>query len=476
MCKLAAALALLLLLAFEAGCTAVPAERPDVDLALMRYREAFAGMRSRAVPPSRLDPNQRLFTAVLHLVLTSYARPVDPERLIDTAIQGLKTRDRDDPGASDRALTVSAIETMLASLDRHSTFLDAEHVRDVREQMNGEFTGLGIEVVTDRETGLLRVVASDAGAPAAHAGVHPGDLISMVNEREIKGLRLPDAVANMRGPAGNAVSLQLLRPDSDVPLRVSVTHVVIRLKPVVSWLDGGIAYIRLIYFNEQSSHHLRDALEDLRRQNGGKLAGIVLDLRDNPGGLFEQGIKVAESFVGPMEIVSTQSRNLGVWRYYGSPGDSIPPDLPMVALIDRGSSSSAEIVAGALQDHHRAQLFGRRSYGKGSVQTIFLLPDGEGLRLTTAHYFRPSGAAVECFGITPDVEIPGRGAGERGIHRDSATCASGDHVPPPPQTRRMTELCPEVVRALPKPGTDGPLECAFAAIRAGRISVRIGGP
>ncbi|WP_448204937.1 S41 family peptidase [Azospirillum sp. sgz302134] len=507
---------LLLLAASVATCAVVPAARPEAGPALERYREAFAALRPGAIPPSPADPNYALFTDVLRLVVTSYVTPTDPQRLVDKAIEGLRAKNRNDPGAGEHALTVGAIEAMLAPLDPYTAFLDAEHVRDVREQMHGEFPGLGIEVATDRETGLLRVVASHDDTPAAHAGVQSGDLITAIDGREIKGLSLPDAVAALRGPAGGAVNLQLLHRDGDAPVRVSVTRAVVHFQPVVSWLDGDVAYVRVVYFSEQAARRLHDALESQWRGSGGRLAGVVLDLRDNPGGLFDQGIKVAAEFLGPVEIVSTRSRDFGERHLYGnsdSGGDAMPslpmpslpmpslpmPNLPMVVLIDGGSSSSAEVVAGALQDHHRALLFGARSYGKGSVQSIFVLPGGEGLRLTTAHFFRPSGARVDCFGVLPDLEIlpaerpriPEGLPEDEEVRRDPATCDHRDAAPVPPKARTMAALCPELSGRLlsermlsgkllsgrlPGRGVDGPLECAFAALRAGRVGVGIGGP
>lgn len=422
-------LAAAVLLLGAAGCSVIPASLPGSGPALERYREAVGAMRTGGRPPAPSDPGPRLVAEVLQRILMSHVAPPDPQRLVDRAIEGLRATGRDTPGAGDRALTLGAIGAMLASLDPYSAFLDAEHLRDMRALMHGERPGFGIGEVTDRRAGPRRVVASGDGMPAAQATV--------------------------------------------------------RFRSVMSWLDGGVAYTRIAHFDEQTARLLREALESLRRQGGDTLAGLVLDLRDNPGGLFEQGIMVAGAFLGPVEIVSTRGRAHGEQHLHGDAGGDRTDGLPMVVLIDGGTSSAAEVVAGALQDHRRALLFGARSYGKGTVQTIFPLPGGEGLRLTTAHSFRPSGASMECFGITPDLEImpPGRllppalRPADRKTERGPRACDPGGAAPPPPPRRRtLAELCPEHAGALPWPGVDGPLECAFAALRGRRVGAGAAAP
>lgn len=470
---------LLLAVGFEAACATHPVEPDEVGAALERYRAVFATMRPGALAPSLADPNYTLFVDVMRLVSSSYVKPADPERLVDAALDGLRKQKKNDGDATERALTESAIETMLVSLDPYSHFLDAEHVRDMRDLMLGEFTGIGVEVVLDQDTGFLRVASANANTPAARAGVRSGDLITRINGREVKGLSLHDAVTAMRGSAGETLTLELLRPGGDVPIQVFVNRAVVRVDPIHARLDGRIGYIRITYFNERTTHFLRDALDGLRRQADGALEGLVLDLRDNPGGLFEQGVKVAAAFLGPVEIVSTRGREVGVRHYSGGTDDDVAPGLPLAVLIDGGTTSAAEVVAGALQDHRRALLFGGRSYGKGSVQTIFQLAGGDGLRLTTARYFRPSGGPVECFGITPNVAIepasrPPPGARSKApvveeARSDPASCDPGTVPPARPRTWPMAELCPDVAKAMPSPEVDGPLDCAVAAIRTHRV-------
>lgn len=478
--RLVAAFAALLLVGGVAACAVVSDEPADANAALEQYRSAFARMRPGEIPPAMDDRNYKLFENIFHLVLAAYVKPASPTRLVDQAREGLWKKKAENPSASERALTESAIESMLTALDPYSNFLNADRVRDVREQMHGEFPGLGIEVVIDKETGLLRVVGTDQNTPAARAGVRSGDLITRINDHNVKGVSLHDAVTAMRGPVGGSVTLELLRPGSDVPIQVFVTRAVVQVPSVVYRLLDNVAYIRIDYFGEQAARLVREGLASMNLQAMGNLAGIVLDLRNNPGGLFEQGVNVAGIFLGAVDIVSTRDRDASVRHYKGRTDDDVLPELPLMVLIDSGTTSAAEVVAGALQDHHRALLIGARSYGKGSVQTIFMLPGGDGLRLTTARYFRPSGGPVECFGITPNLEIKPAGrplpaglwprAAETGeTHAGTSGCDPGALAPPPPRTWVMTELCPDVVKTWTNRASDGPLECAVAAIRTRRV-------
>lgn len=471
---------LLLAMGFEAACAMLPTERDRTDAALERYRVAFATMRPSALPPTTSDPNYVLFADVLQHVLSSHLKPADPERLVDTAVAGLRKKQQDDRTAGERALTESAIEAMLASLDPYSGLLDTEHVRDIRDQMHGEFPGLGMVVTPDDRSGLLRVVSADVNTPAARAGVRAGDLIARIDDREVNGLSLHEAVMTVRGPSGGSVTLLLRRPGNDVPLLVSVTRTIVRSEPVLHRLEDGVAYIRITHFNEQTSRLVHEAFDAMKGQTDSELAGLVLDLRDNPGGLFEQGVRVADAFLGAVDIVSTRGRVSDVQHYSGGTDDDVARDLPLAVLIDSGTTSAAEVVAGALQDRHRALLFGERSYGKGSVQTIFQLAGGDGLLLTTARYFRPSGGPVECFGIVPNVTVSPAGrpppsgtwiraAASVETHPDPATCDPDAVAPPPPRTWTMAELCPEVARRPVQSGVDRPLHCAVAAIRTNRF-------
>ncbi len=462
----------------SACATAIDA-RPDLQPALDRYRYEFVKVHPGAVlPPS--DPDYMLFAGAMRLVLGAYVNPTAPHLLVDRALEGMWARKESEPDASRHVLTEAAIDGMLSGLDPYSGFLDTEHVNNLREQMHGEYAGFGMDVAMDDRTGLLRVVSSDKNSPAARAGVRSGDLIVTINGQQVRGLTLNDVAARIRGPAGRAVDLQVLRPDGKSPVRISMIRTVFKVRPLLYRLDGDIAYVSIAYFNEQTAQSLSEAIETMRLQAGGRLAGAVLDLRNNPGGLLEQGIKVAGRFLGPAEIVSTRGRAAATQRYRAGDSNDVLHGAPLVVLINGFSSSSSEIVAGALQDYRRALLLGTRSYGKGTVQTVFWLPTGEGIRLTTAHYFRPSGASVECFGISPNVEIMPTPHMKGPLNPAPAVTALPDHAacdpttaPPPPQRWSMADLCPEIARAAsgttPDVVLDVPLECALATIRTGRM-------
>ncbi len=474
-----AVLAVLLSCSFQAACTTDIDDRPDLRAALERYRHEFVKMYPGEVLPVS-NPEYHLLAGTMRLVLAAYVDPTNPQLLIDRALEGLWERKENDPAAPLHALTESAIDRMLAGLDPYSSFLDAERVNDLREQIHGEFAGLGIDVAMDDHTGFLRVVSSSENSPAGRAGVRSGDLIVTIDGQQVKGLTLSDAATRVRrGPVGRVVDLQVLRPDSGVPVRVSLIRTVLKVRPVAFRLERDIGYIRIAYFSELTSQSLMEAVESMRQQAGGRLAGVVLDLRNNPGGLLEQGVKVAGQFLGPAEIVSTRGRVAATQYYYSGGSGDLLGGAPLVVLINGLSSSAAEIVAGALQDHRRAVLMGTRSYGKGSVQTIFWLPGGEGIRLTTAHYFRPSGALVECYGISPNVEInppPARTplsaaiAGKILPEREACDPAA---APPPPRTWPAAGLCPEVSSTETEAPfglkRDLPVECALAAIRTRRL-------
>jgi len=471
---------LLLLVATGTACAVAPAGRADIGAALDRYRHEFAKVRSSGTLPSTGDRNYVLFADVMRRVLAEYVKPMDPQVLVDKALTGLHKKKKEDPQSNDRALTEAALDTMLSGLDPYSSFLDSEHFRYMREQTQGEFGGLGIEVTMDEESGLVRVVSPIDGSPAARAGLRTGDLIARIDEHPVKGLNLRDAVARMRGPVGTSVALTLQRASGQNPFRVSLTRAIVKIQPVRYRLEGDVAFIRIATFNQQTAHALDEAVEDLRRQAGGRLAGAVLDLRNNPGGLLDQAVNVADRFLEAVDIVSVRGRDPDEnRRYSGTPGD-LMAGLPLVVLVNSGSASASEIVAGALQDHSRALLFGARSYGKGSVQTISSLSGDVGIRLTTARYFRPSGALVDCFGVTPNLEIKpampvtNGGPPPEETHADPAAC--DPHAPPPPNPRawKMDELCPDVAGVPAKPEADRPLECAVAAIRTRLMGTLIG--
>jgi carboxyl-terminal processing protease len=305
---------------------------------------------------------------------------------------------------TDEALIESAINGMLTALDPHSGYLDAKKYRDMQVQTKGEFGGLGIEVTM--EDGLVKVVSPIDDTPAHRAGIQAGDVITHINSEPVLGMTLSEAVERMRGPVDTSIALTLRRPGRDEPIDVSMARAVITISPVRWRTEGGdIGYLRVTAFNEQTEANLRTAIEDLESQLGQSLKGVVLDLRNNPGGLLEQAVAVADVFLDRGEIVSTRGRRTdSIQRFNARRGDLVE-GRPMVVLINGGSASASEIVAGALQDHDRAILMGTASFGKGSVQTIMPLPGHGAIRLTTARYYTPAGTSIQAKGIVPDIEV-----------------------------------------------------------------------
>src|SRR6201998_3327675 len=304
---------------------------------------------------------------------------------------------------SDNSLVESAINGMLTSLDPHSNYLNTKNFDDMKVQTRGEFGGLGIEVTM--ENGVVKVVSPIDDTPAARAGLKPGDLITHLDGDPVQGMTLPEAVEKMRGPVSSEIKLTIRREGKE-PFDVKLTRATIKIQSVRSHLEGdNIAYIRITTFNEQTDVGLNNAMKNLKQQAGGKLLGVVLDLRNDPGGLLDQAVAVADAFLEKGEIVSTRGRRSeDAQRYNARPGD-IAAGLPVAVLINGGSASASEIVAGALQDHHRAILLGTKSFGKGSVQTIIPLPGQGAMRLTTARYYPPSGRSIQAKGIDPDIVV-----------------------------------------------------------------------
>jgi len=323
-----------------------------------------------------------LFGNVFERVRSDYVEPVDDGQLIESAING-----------------------MLAGLDPHSSYLNSKNYRDMQVQTKGEFGGLGIEVTM--EDGVVKVVTPIDDTPAARAGVRAGDIITQLDGESIQGLSLNEAVDRMRGPVNTQITLTIARQNVKEPVNVKLTRDVIRIHSVKSRAEGNIGYIRITTFNEQTQDGIEKAMADLQKKIGKPLVGFVLDLRNNPGGLLEQAVHVSDDFLDSGEIVSTRGRRPeDIERYNARRGD-IAGGKPVIVLINGGSASASEIVAGALQDHRRATVLGTRSFGKGSVQTIIPLGGGlEGaIRLTTARYYTPSGRSIQAKGIDPDIEV-----------------------------------------------------------------------
>ena len=303
---------------------------------------------------------------------------------------------------TDQDLVEAAINGMLTSLDPHSGYLPDDNFKKMQVQTTGRFGGLGIEVTM--ENGFVKVVSPIDDTPAAKAGLQPEDLIVTVDDVSLVGLTLAEAVEKLRGPVGSEIRIMVQRAQ-DEPFEVSIIRDEIKIKSVRSRLYDTIGYVRITTFSEQTTPGLMNAVDDLYAETDGNLSGIVLDLRNNPGGLLNEAIRVSDAFLEEGEIVSTRGRDdSDIQHAYARAGD-ITRGLPIVILINSGSASASEIVAGALKDHRRAILMGTRSFGKGSVQTIVPLPGHGAMRLTTARYFTPSGVSIQARGIEPDIEV-----------------------------------------------------------------------
>jgi carboxyl-terminal processing protease len=307
---------------------------------------------------------------------------------------------------SDNELIEGAINGMVTSLDPHSRYMNDKSWREMQETTSGEFGGLGIEVTM--EEGLVKVVAPIDDTPAAKAGILSGDLIAKIDGENVLGLTLEQAVAKMKGAVDTKTRLTIIRKGKDAPLELAIAREIIHVRPVRYHTDGGdIGYIRITSFNEQTTDGLRKAILSISKEiPQDKLAGYVIDLRNNPGGLLDQAVSVSSAFLARGEVVSTRGRNPEETQRFTARGGDLTKGKPLVVLINGGSASASEIVAGALLDHKRATLLGTRSFGKGSVQTIIPLGTGNGaLALTTARYYTPSGRSIQAQGVAPDIEV-----------------------------------------------------------------------
>ncbi len=303
---------------------------------------------------------------------------------------------------TDKKLVEAAISGMLQSLDPHSSYLSADDYSDMQVKTKGTFGGLGIEITM--EDGIVKVVSPIDDTPAFEAGMLPGDLIIGINGESIRGLSLSQAVEKLRGPVGSKVLINVLRKEQD-PFELKIVRDIIKIRSVKHNIINDVGYVRLTTFSETTTSSMKKAIEKIKKDTGGKFQGLILDLRNNPGGLLNQSISVTDAFLEDGEIVSTKGRkNEDTTRTFAQPGD-ILNDQPLVILINSGSASASEIVAGALKDHGRAIILGTRSFGKGSVQSIIPIPGNGAIRLTTARYYTPSGISIQAKGIEPDIIV-----------------------------------------------------------------------
>ncbi|MBM3545231.1 MAG: S41 family peptidase [Alphaproteobacteria bacterium] len=342
---------------------------------------SLAKSQSASAGNSEIYRQLDLFGEVLERVRSDYVEKPEDPKLIESAING-----------------------MLTALDPHSAYLNPKHFRDMQVQTRGEFGGLGIEVTM--ENGVVKVVAPIEDTPAARAGLLSGDLITALDKEQIQGLTLQEAVEKMRGPVNSPITLTIVRKGVDEPFDVKVVRDVIHINPVKYNAEGDdVGYIRLTTFNEQTTANLQKGVEDLKKQLGTNLKGYIIDLRNNPGGLLDQAISVSDAFLDQGAIVLTRGRNLEETQRSNARQGDITDGKQIVVLINGGSASASEIVAGALQDHNRATVVGTRSFGKGSVQTIIPLGSNGALRLTTARYYTPSGRSIQAKGIDPTIVV-----------------------------------------------------------------------
>ena len=368
-------------------------------LALAAIGGAAAGVvlaTQLAAPSAAQENNPRstyehldLFGDIFERVRSSYVEQVDEGELIEAAING-----------------------MLASLDPHSTYLPPKNFEDMRVQTRGEFGGLGIEVTM--EEGLVKVVAPIDDTPAAEAGVQAGDFITHIDGESVLGLTLSEAVEQMRGAVGTEIKITIAREGAEEPIDITIVRDVIKIRAVRARVEGDVGVIRVTTFNEQTYENLVEGMEQVRDELGGEqnVKGYVIDLRNNPGGLLNQAIAVADAFLDKGEIVSTRGRDPRDSERHNAEAGDLAEGKPIVVLINEGSASASEIVAGALQDHRRAIIVGAKSFGKGSVQTIMPLSGQGAMRLTTARYYTPSGRSIQALGIEPDILVERRAIAE----------------------------------------------------------------
>jgi len=323
----------------------------------------------------------RTFTEIFAKIKNDYVEPIEDKDLLENAIRG-----------------------MLAGLDPHSAYLVPEDYKELQAGTSGEFGGLGIEV--GMEDGFVKVISPIDDTPADRAGVKAGDLVIRLDDTPVKGMALSDAVKIMRGKPGTDIVLTIVREGEDKPLKITITRDIIRVTSVKSrMLDDGYGYVRISQFQSRTGDNLRDAIAKLEGENDGPLEGLVLDLRNNPGGVLSAAVSVSDAFLEDGIIVYTEGRLEDAKLKFNAKPTDLLNGSPIVVLVNGGSASASEIVAGALQDHRRAIIMGQKTFGKGSVQTILPMDNGSALKLTTAKYFTPSGISIQAKGIAPDIEL-----------------------------------------------------------------------
>jgi len=380
-----------------AGCgTVARAPGPEARAAA----ESLAAQADASGAVVRADaPSFRLFAQVFDQVRTFYVDSVDDKVLLTAAAGGMRRAFPEPAAAGEDKLATAAINGMLGALDPYSAYLDPRNYGAVRNQTRGQFSGIGLQIT--RDNGAIKVISPIDDGPAAKAGIRPGDRITHADGRALAGLTLRQAVRLLRGPAGSRVVLTVARGTAPA-FQVPITRALIHVKAVRWSLEGAVGYIRISSFTTSATDEFEAAVAAIRKKAGPALAGLVIDLRNNPGGLLEQSVTISDDLLQQGDIVSTKGRTYQQ-RFRAHQGD-VTGGLPIVVLVNRGSASAAEILAGALKDHGRALLVGERTFGKGTVQTIIPLGHNDALKLTTARYFTPDGTSVD-GGIPPNIAV-----------------------------------------------------------------------
>jgi carboxyl-terminal processing protease len=376
------------------------AQAVEVPAALQSSYDKFADTNNE----SAHEAGQGLIEKVLELVEDNYALEVDISELTTSAIKKIKDAKFSPGNEPPRKVARLAVKTMIKALDPHSSYLTPEAYKELKVRTKGTFGGLGMEVTLDKESGLVKVISPIDGTPAARAGIAAGDLISHLDDSTLKGLTLRKAVKKMRGEPGSQIKLTVIR-NGDAPFDMVIVRAVIRYVPVKAKLIGKSGYIRITRFNRRTNKAVRLAIKKIKAKLGDGLRGIILDLRNNPGGLLNQSVSVAGAFLDGGVVVSSRGRRDGSTREMEADDGDLTGSARIIVLINSGSASASEIVAGALQDHARATVMGTRSFGKGSVQTIFKIGDEGALKITTAMYYLPDGRLIQKHGLTPDIRI-----------------------------------------------------------------------
>jgi carboxyl-terminal processing protease len=425
---------------------------------LARFNAVFTTYSSEPSNSRQL----KQFRDAFKRVRSAYVEEIPDARLIDAAIEGVEAKKPAPGSMPPETLVETALDAMTAALDPHSAYLNAEELRESEMVTSGEFGGLGIQVT--QEEGRIKVISPIDGTPADKAGIKPGDIIVGIDGKSIEGVSLRDAVNAMRGDPGSRIKLTIQR-EKEPQFEVAITRAIITIEPLRWHVEGNIGYLRIVSFNEKVADGVENAIGEMRRETHDGLQGVVIDLRNNPGGLLDQSLAVSDEFIESGTIVSIRGRELGSDRTFRAERGDLINGLPIVVIINAGSASASEIVAAALQDHHRATVIGTRSFGKGSVQTVMRLPIEGALKLTTALYYTPSGEAIQARGVIPDIMLNGADDATSEVTHE----ADLPGALPPQGTTQHTSQGTVDVKACPPVGdsSDRELGCAISLLQAG---------